>query len=181
MVLSGLVLSIACFYLASGYYSWSTHYIGAYRITISFFHLFDFIVTMISDLQTVALLLWIAFCALLIFTSRKYWWVNLICLVLTVPILFVGTVFGWLPLKNVDSLTYASHNFHLNYIFDGDDGYGSYSLLQCDSLDISCQQLYISHEDFPKIDRNAHIVIDEKVHQLSVTVNSESIFSEPLE
>jgi len=179
--MSVIVLGVSCFYLLTGLYSFSTHYAGAFIVISAYFCLFRLLVAIITNLQVTAFFIWVVFCSILIFSSRKYWWVNLICLILTIPILFFGTLFGSLPLKTVHSIIYNERAYHLNYIYDGDDEYGYYSLLQCDSLDISCQQLFNTQWDFPKIDRTAQISVDETEKEIVVTVEGKLIFQQSLE
>jgi hypothetical protein len=181
IILSMLVLGASGFYFLAGLYSFSTHYTGAFIVTSTYFRLFDLTVAIISNLQVLVFFIWVVICSILVFSSRKYWWVNLICLILLIPFFLFGTLFGSLPLKTSHSFIESDHAYHLNYIFDGDDGYGYYSLLRCDSLDISCEQIFKSSSDFRKIDKDAQIQVDVYTQELSIIVENKMLYSQPLE
>lgn len=177
-ILSLLMLAFSVFYCLTSVYALSTGYAGSYIITASFFGIYDFVLKAISFLQITGLFIWIVICLTLIISNRKYWWVVFVLQALTTIIFILGTLVGGFgyQFKNIHSITHQSHSYYLNHIYDADDGFGKYSLLRCDILNINCQKIYESQDIYPQIDTNAQVVVDKTANELRVIVAGKAIY-----
>lgn len=149
---------------------------GSYLLTSIHASFIDFIIQAISTLQAAAFFLWITVCFFIVLWSGyKIKIVGLLILItFIVAVAFIISV--WFPFTLVETRIVSDKSYNIGHIYDGDDGVGYYTFLECDRIGLFCSRLYRSDHGYAGLETNAHIEVDESTKEVILVIEGEAVY-----
>lgn len=141
-----------------------------------------FVINRLYPFHGIAFMLWVFVCIVVVWSANNRASAGVLTMTATVLLGVAVFIGGFMPYFDAaDTYVMEGKSYHVNYVFDGLEGYGYYNLLECDTIGLFCRRLHKTDSRYNSPYPNAHIELDESIRVISLIIEDENVYELKIE